>query len=87
MIKGEVWINQVEELSFMVILVVGYNKVFDYELLVVFSLNLFNSMVICLYLLLCLFEVIVVSVGRGIVWLFQVIGYNEVVFGDFIFIL
>src|SRR5690606_19480712 len=56
-----------------------------YELPIIPSPSLPNHLSVRLYASLCLFEGTDISVGRGTDWPFQVVGYDNPVYGDFQF--
>ncbi|MGO1243691.1 MAG: exo-beta-N-acetylmuramidase NamZ family protein [Sphingobacterium sp.] len=86
MINGEKWLNGGEECKLTVIPVKGWDHSMVYELPVVPSPSLPNHLSVRLYGSLCLFEGTDISVGRGTEWPFQVVGYNDPVYGDFEFV-
>lgn len=82
MIKGENW-NGTGNLALKVIPVQGWRHGDPYHLAVKPSPNLPNDRSIGFYPSLCLFEGTIISVGRGTVMPFQVIGAPDKKFGNF----
>lgn len=81
MIKGEAWINNAANLNLLTIPMGTYHKQMPYTLPVPPSPNLPNAEAIRLYASLCLFEPTEVSVGRGTLLPFQMLGHNHVQLG------
>lgn len=65
MVNGEGWFKGGIKCELEVVFCLNYIYFIFYELLVKFSLNLFNNCFIYFYLLFCFFEGMVVSVGWG----------------------
>ena len=82
MIKGEQWIEQADKLRLQVVPVTGYSRNMSYSLPVAPSPNLPNDQAISLYPSLVFFEATRVSVGRGTIMPFQVIGHHQVPLGS-----
>lgn len=74
MINGERWLDQGVQCNLQVIPMVNYKRTMRYNLPVLPSPNLPNSMAVNLYPSLCLFEGTNVSVGRGTDKQFQIFG-------------
>lgn len=85
MINGEKWLENGRQCDVAVVPVKGYDHKMMYELPVVPSPSLPNTLSVRLYLSLCLFEGTDISVGRGTDWPFQIIGYTNPVYGSFSF--
>lgn len=85
MINGEKWLEQGRQCKVTVIPVQNWDHNKMYELPVVPSPSLPNHLSVRLYGALCLFEGTDISVGRGTDWPFQVVGYDNPVYGDFQF--
>jgi uncharacterized protein YbbC (DUF1343 family) len=85
MIKGEGWINQADNLSLTTIANQHYTRDMPYALPIAPSPNLPNNQAIQLYPSLCFFEATPVSIGRGTVFPFQVLGHDKVPLGQFEF--
>jgi uncharacterized protein YbbC (DUF1343 family) len=85
MINGEGWLDGNLRCNLKVVPVKNYKHSDRYELSVKPSPNLPNQASIRLYPSLCLFEATTVSIGRGTEFPFQVIGFPNIRFGDFIF--
>jgi len=85
MINGEGWLKDSIKCQLSVIPVKNYTKDLVYEIPVAPSPNLHNYLSVRLYPSLCLFEATEVSIGRGTLFPFQVIGYPDSTFGDFSF--
>ncbi|QPG05355.1 DUF1343 domain-containing protein [Salinimonas marina] len=81
MIKGEQWIEQADELRLQVVPVANYTRDMSYTLPVAPSPNLPNDQAISLYPSLVFFEATRVSVGRGTLLPFQIIGHHQVPLG------
>jgi len=86
MIKGEEWINQAEDLQLSVVTCLGYDHSLTYDLPLRPSPNLPNLRSVLLYPSLCFFEGTEVSVGRGTLLQFQLIGSPFSSIGDTTFI-
>ncbi len=84
MINGEGWIEE-GKCPLKVIPMEGWQHQQPYSLPIKPSPNLPNDQSIALYPSLCFFEATDVSVGRGTIFPFQVIGYPDPKFGDFTF--
>ncbi|GHE46677.1 hypothetical protein GCM10017764_32410 [Sphingobacterium griseoflavum] len=85
MINGEQWLEGGKQCKLTVVPVKNWDHNSRYELPVIPSPSLPNHLSVRLYSSLCLFEGTDISVGRGTDWPFQVIGYNNPVYGDFQF--
>lgn len=85
MINGEKWLEQGKQCKLTVVPVQNYTHSSMYNLPVIPSPSLPNHLSVRLYASLCLFEGTDISVGRGTDWPFQVVGYNNPVYGDFTF--
>ncbi len=85
MINGEVWLKDGNKVSLQVVPVANYRHSTKYEPPVKPSPNLPNYLSIRLYPSLCFFEATSVSVGRGTLFAFQVLGYPDKNFGAFNF--
>lgn len=85
MINGEEWLEDKRQCPLVVIPVQHWDHKTAYELPVIPSPSLPNYLSVRLYASLCLFEGTDISVGRGTDWPFQVIGYNDPVYGKFTF--
>lgn len=85
MINGEGWLNTSETLDLNVIPVQHYTRNSHYSLPIKPSPNLPNDQAIQLYPSLTFFEATNVSLGRGTVFPFQVLGHNQYFTGDFKF--
>jgi len=85
MINGEGWLKNHEQCSLTVIPVVGWNHQQPYDLPVKPSPNLPNARAINLYPSLCFFEPTAISIGRGTMQPFQVIGSDYKNGGDYTF--
>ncbi|WP_445587396.1 exo-beta-N-acetylmuramidase NamZ family protein [Sunxiuqinia sp. A32] len=85
MINGEGWLNGGEKCDLRVISLLNYSHEMPYSLPIKPSPNLPNDLSIRLYPSLCFFEATNVSIGRGTYFPFQVIGFPDSTFGDFIF--
>ncbi|MFR9653729.1 MAG: DUF1343 domain-containing protein [Rikenellaceae bacterium] len=84
MINGEGWVGD-EKVRLDVIPIKGWRHGDHYSLPIKPSPNLPNDQAIALYPSLCLFEATEVSVGRGTLMPFQVIGYPDPQYGSFSF--
>ncbi|MEQ6122173.1 DUF1343 domain-containing protein [Reichenbachiella sp. MALMAid0571] len=85
MMVGEKWINQAEALKLTVIEMTGWDHNTPYSLTVKPSPNLPTDQSIALYPSICLFEGTAVSVGRGTLTPFQIIGIPDSTMGDYSF--
>ncbi|MFD1771772.1 exo-beta-N-acetylmuramidase NamZ family protein [Sphingobacterium suaedae] len=85
MINGEKWLEAGRSCQLTVIPVQNWNHGMMYELPVIPSPSLPNHLSVRLYASLCLFEGTDISVGRGTDWPFQVVGFNDPLYGDFTF--
>lgn len=83
MINGEKWLENGRQCKLTVIPVENWDHSKMYELPVIPSPSLPNHLSVRLYASLCLFEGTEISVGRGTDWPFQVVGYNNPVYGNF----
>jgi len=86
MINGEGWLNHGETCDLTVIPVENYTHRTRYSLPVRPSPNLPNDVAVRLYPSLCFFEATHVSIGRGTIFPFQVIGYPDPGMGKFGFV-
>lgn len=86
MINGEKWLENGAQCKVNVIPVANWDHGMQYELPVIPSPSLPNHLSVRLYASLCLFEGTEISVGRGTDWPFQVLGYNNPVYGDFTYL-
>jgi uncharacterized protein YbbC (DUF1343 family) len=86
MINGEKWLENGKKCKLEVVKVKNYRHSKQYILPVKPSPNLPNQLSIRLYPSLCLFESTVVSIGRGTLFPFQVIGYPDKSLGDSLFV-
>jgi len=86
MINGEGWLTNGAKCDLKVVPVKGYTHQSRYSPPVKPSPNLPNYLAIRLYPSLCFFESTSVSIGRGTLFPFQVIGYPDEKFGSFSFI-
>ncbi len=77
MINGEKWLKGGIQCKLRTITVNNYNHADFYTLPIKPSPNLLNMSAIYLYPTLCLFEGTVVSVGRGTITAFQIIGHPD----------
>ena len=85
MINGEGWLDQGRQCSITVVPVANWDHSKMYNLPVIPSPSLPNHLSVRLYSSLCLFEGTEISVGRGTEWPFQVVGYDNPVYGDFVY--
>jgi len=85
MINGEGWLKNGIKTNLTIIPVRNYTHAMKYEPPVKPSPNLPNYLSIRLYPSLCFFEATSVSVGRGTIFPFQVLGYPDSEFGNFSF--
>ena len=83
MINGEKWLENGRQCKLTVIPVQNWDHNKMYELPIIPSPSLPNHLSVRLYSSLCLFEGTEISVGRGTDWPFQVIGYDNPVYGKF----
>ena len=83
MINGEKWLEEGRQCKINVIPVLNWDHNTMYELPIVPSPSLPNHLSVRLYSSLCLFEGTEISVGRGTDWPFQVVGYDNPVYGKF----
>jgi len=83
MINGEKWLENGRQCKVTVVPVQNWDHNKRYELPVIPSPSLPNHLSVRLYSSLCLFEGTEISVGRGTDWPFQVVGYDNPVYGDF----
>ena len=86
MINGESWLKDGKKVHLTIIPVKGWKHGDYYALPVKPSPNLPNMKAVRLYPSLCLFEATQVSIGRGTLFPFQVIGYPDPSWGNFKFI-
>ncbi|TDQ75371.1 exo-beta-N-acetylmuramidase NamZ family protein [Sphingobacterium yanglingense] len=86
MINGEKWLEEGRQCKVTVVPVQNWDHAKMYDLPVVPSPSLPNHLSVRLYASLCLFEGTEISVGRGTEWPFQVVGYDNPVYGDFQYI-
>lgn len=86
MINGEEWLEDGAQCELTVIPVQNWDHTMMYELPVVPSPSLPNYLSVRLYPSLCLFEGTDISVGRGTDFPFQVVGFDDPVYGNFSFI-
>lgn len=85
MINGEGWLQEGKKCKLTVVRILNWDHATKYQLPVIPSPSLPNYLSVRLYSSLCLFEATDISVGRGTDWPFQVIGYDDEVYGDFTF--
>ncbi len=85
MVNGEGWLNQGERCDLIVVPLENYTHQTRYSLPVKPSPNLPNDVSVRLYPSLCFFEATHVSIGRGTMFPFQVIGYPDPKMGKFVF--
>ena len=83
MINGEKWLENGRQCKLTIIPVQNWDHSKMYELPIIPSPSLPNHLSVRLYSSLCLFEGTEISVGRGTDWPFQVVGYDNPVYGDF----
>lgn len=83
MINGEKWLVDGRQCKVTVIPVKNWDHNKMYDLPVIPSPSLPNHLSVRLYSSLCLFEGTEISVGRGTDWPFQVVGYDNPVYGSF----
>ena len=84
MINNEGWLDS-EKCDLMIIKNKNYTHKDRYNLPIKPSPNLPNARSIELYASLCLFEPTTISIGRGTTYPFQVIGYPDSTYGEFLF--
>ncbi len=85
MINGEKWLAGGQQAKLHIIKAKNYSHKDFYSLPVKPSPNLPNDLSIALYPSICLFEGTIISLGRGTMFPFQVIGYPDKAYGDFSF--
>lgn len=85
MIQGENWLENGVSCDLTVVKMDGYSHSMFYELPVKPSPNLPNILSVRLYPSLCFFEATKMSVGRGTLFPFQVVGAPDSIYGDFTF--
>ncbi len=85
MINGEGWLLYKAKCKLTVITMEGWKHGDFYSLPVKPSPNLPNDQAIKLYPSLCFFEATNVSIGRGTLFPFQIVGYPDPKFGSFTF--
>jgi uncharacterized protein YbbC (DUF1343 family) len=85
MINGEGWLENGVKAKLQIVPVMNYRHNTKYEPPIKPSPNLPNYLSIRVYPSLCFFEATSVSVGRGTVFPFQVLGYPDKNFGEFSF--
>ncbi len=85
MINGEGWLNDDLICQVTVVPVENYTHQTKYSLPLKPSPNLPNDVAVRLYPSLCFFEATYVSIGRGTLFPFQVIGYPDPSMGHFMF--
>ena len=85
MINGEGWLSGSKKCKLQVLCVKNWKHGDPYELPIKPSPNLPNSTSIHLYPSLCLFEATNISVGRGTLYPFQVLGFPDKRYGSFTF--
>ncbi|NPA66990.1 MAG: DUF1343 domain-containing protein [Chlorobi bacterium] len=86
MINGEGWLKNGIQCDLEVIKVAGYKHSDRWHLPVKPSPNLPDDKAVLFYPSLCFFEATDVSIGRGTLFPFQVIGYPDKRFGEFSFV-
>jgi len=86
MINGEKWLDSGKQCKLIVIKTANYMHSMHYSLPIKPSPNLPNDLSIRLYPSLCLFEATEISIGRGTLFPFQVIGFPDPNLGDSLFI-
>ncbi len=84
MIQGQGWLGG-HDIDLEVIPMTGWRHGQPYDLPIKPSPNLPTSQSVALYPSLCLFEATQVSVGRGTTMPFEVVGYPDKRYGDFLF--
>ncbi len=85
MINGEGWLKDGAKCQLRVFPVLNYRHSDRIHVGIKPSPNLPNDLAIRLYPSLCFFEATDVNIGRGTEFPFQVIGYPDSTFGDFVF--
>ncbi len=85
MINGEGWLKDNLKCQLRVIPAINYKHSDRIHIEMHPSPNLPNDLSVRLYPSLCFFEATDVSIGRGTIFPFQVIGYPDSTFGDFTF--
>ncbi|MDW7692379.1 DUF1343 domain-containing protein [Flammeovirgaceae bacterium SG7u.111] len=85
MINQEKWLENGAQCDLTVIPVANYSHLDSFSLPIKPSPNLPNDQSIRLYPSLCFFEPTSVSIGRGTLFPFQVVGYPDSSFGEFSF--
>ena len=85
MVNGEGWLKDEIKCDLTVVECENYDHNTHYQLLAPPSPNLPNNTAIQLYPSLCFFEGTIISVGRGTVFPFQVIGHPDYMIGSFVF--
>jgi len=83
MINGEKWLEEGRQCKVTVVPVKNWDHSMMYDLPVIPSPSLPNHLSVRLYAALCLFEGTEISVGRGTDWPFQVVGYDNPIYGSF----
>ena len=86
MINGEGWLKNGIQCNLKVVKVKNYKHTDRWHLPVKPSPNLPNERAVLLYPSLCFFEATEISIGRGTLFPFQVIGYPNKHFGNFTFV-
>lgn len=86
MINGERWLRGGIKCKLKLVLMSGWKHGQTYSLPVKPSPNLPNDQAISLYPSLCFFEATKLSVGRGTLFPFQVVGFPDPKFGQFSFV-
>jgi len=86
MINGERWLRNGIRCDLKIVKVKNYKHTDRWHLPVKPSPNLPNDKSVLLYPSLCFFEATEISIGRGTLFPFQVIGYPDKRFGNFTFI-
>ncbi len=86
MINGEKWLKNGIQCDLKIIKAKNYKHSYKWHLKIKPSPNLPNDKAILLYPSLCFFEATEISIGRGTLFPFQVIGYPDSSFGKFCFI-
>ena len=85
MINGEGWLGNGLKCDLKVVPMLNWKHTDNYSLPIPPSPNLPNNQAVKLYPSLCFFEGTNISIGRGTLFPFQVIGYPDQRFGDFSF--
>ncbi len=86
MINGEKWLKNGIQCDLKIIKAKNYKHSDKWHLKIKPSPNLPNDKAILLYPSLCFFEATEISIGRGTLFPFQVIGYPDTSFGKFCFV-